>query len=84
MDPGRAGFIRRMAALAGDEPQVLHDGDDLIERTLQYAGTAVPRVTREEVLDVLGTGQAFTVQAQDGTVLECDPQHYLRPGGEES
>jgi antitoxin (DNA-binding transcriptional repressor) of toxin-antitoxin stability system len=27
-------------------------------------------------------GETFTVRAEDGTVLECDSRHYLRPGQE--
>lgn len=50
---GRQDFILRMVALARDEPEDLHAGDDLVERTLQYAGSAVPRVTRAEVEEVL-------------------------------
>ena len=53
-DPDRRGFILRMAALAQDEPDSLHEGTDLITRTLQYASSARPRVTREEVIAVIG------------------------------
>lgn len=54
MDEGRRDFIACMAKLARDEPGEFHNGDGLMERTLQYAGSAVPRVTRGEVEEVLG------------------------------
>lgn len=53
MDARRKDFILRMAYLAEIEPEEHHDGDDLITRTMHYAGSAVPKVTRGEVEETL-------------------------------
>lgn len=45
----RVGFIRDMIKLAQDEPKGFHGTETLAERAVQYAGTARPRVTVEEV-----------------------------------
>jgi hypothetical protein len=50
----RRGFIVRMARIAEEEPPEFREGDDLVTRTLDYAGSARPRVTRDEVERVLG------------------------------
>jgi hypothetical protein len=49
----RRKFILRMAILAADEPTEFHGTDDLLSRTVQYAGSATPEVTRREVETVL-------------------------------
>lgn len=53
---GRQDFILRMAQLAEDEPEQFHQGDDLVTRTIHYAGSARPRVTRSEVEEALRLG----------------------------
>jgi len=53
-DSGRRDFIVRMARIAAEEPPEFHDGDDLVTRTLHYAGSARPRVSRTEAEEVIG------------------------------
>lgn len=48
----RAGFIISMARMAAEEPVEFHGGDDLVTRTMQYAGSA--SLTREEIIDTIG------------------------------
>ena len=55
-EEARHAFILRMASLARREPEKFWSGDDLVTRTLQYAGSARPRVTRAEVEAVLEGG----------------------------
>lgn len=69
----RKGFIIAMARMADEEPEVFHDGDDLVTRTMQYCASARPRVTRAEIEETIG-----------GTVLdhsECVPAEQSNPRG---
>lgn len=52
-DGSRTDFILRMAMLAAREPERFWAGDDLVTRTMHYAGSAYPEVTRTEVENAL-------------------------------
>lgn len=69
----RAGFIISMARLAEEEPEEFHDGEDLVTRTLHYAASARPRVTREEVIATIGG------ESMDHS--ECVPAERTNPRG---
>jgi hypothetical protein len=53
MEEYRRKFIKGIIWLAEHEPLKFHGDETLVERTVEYGSSAVPKVTKEEVEEVL-------------------------------